>query len=119
MRFLVEMDDLYANAYKIMAREMGYESRQELVNYILTATMDNYPNFLQMARPDTAVKQAIEHHEREFDPSQGITVFKEDLDWAAEMLEAPLEAPIVTPEMISLDEFEDEKGLNGPELPEL
>ena len=47
MKFLVELDDLYAEAYKKMAKERGFGTRQALIRYILEESMNQYPHVLE------------------------------------------------------------------------
>jgi hypothetical protein len=78
---------VYAEAYKLMAKDLGYGSRQAMVEYVLKSTMDQYPNYLYEARPVAAVKIAVANHEEEFVPIMSKPT-DEDLEYWQKELEA-------------------------------
>ena len=69
MKFLIELDDLYAEAYKKMAKERGFGSRQALVRYILEESMNQYPQVLERVSIDAMVKAQMREEKETWNPS--------------------------------------------------
>lgn len=68
MKFLVELDDLYAEAYKKMAKERGFGTRQALVRYILEESMNQYPHVLERVLIDAMVKAQMREESKPWNP---------------------------------------------------
>jgi hypothetical protein len=62
MKMLIDIPEIYAEAYKLMAKDFGRRSRQEIIQEILELQMDKNPGYLHQARPHVAVKQALRKH---------------------------------------------------------
>lgn len=71
MKVLIEIDELYAEALKLMWRELKddaegpFYSRQQLIEFILRKTVDAYPEFLERARLEVVTNEALRNIKRE------------------------------------------------------
>lgn len=68
MRFLIKTEEVEAEALKILAKKMGYGSRQALVEEILRKTLAQFPDVLEEAAFPTAVKVETKELEAPWKP---------------------------------------------------
>lgn len=59
MKFLIDLPGPYAEGYKLLAKKLGYPTRQALVKYVLETAMNQYPYLLEEAAVESGVKEGV------------------------------------------------------------
>lgn len=68
MKFLVNLDDGYAEAYKLLAEKLKYPTRQALIKYILDVNLEQYPDIINTAKITALVKEEVREQKKPWNP---------------------------------------------------